>query len=192
MFPAFKEWHVIVEALVAGEQLLILRKGGISEGRGGFDAARAGRFWLFPTRFHAQAEKTKPAAARFIEPEDSIADATAIDDSTGATTSTVTLRAFADVTHHTFLTDWAAVARLDPFHLWTEDTIRERFDWSKPRGMHAFAVRVHRLHTPITLPLTPEMGGCKSWIELPLAFDAHPSSPVLDEAEFAARAAPLR
>ena len=185
MFPAFKEWHVIVEALVAGEQLLILRKGGISEGRGGFDAAHAGRFWLFPTRFHAQAEKTKPAAARFSEPEEGTA-------STGTNASTITLSAFADVTHHAFLTDWDAVARLDPFHLWTEETIRERFDWSKPPGLHAFVVRVHRLHTPITFPLTPEMGGCKSWIELPLAFDAHPSSPVLDEAEFAARAAPLR
>lgn len=176
MFPAFKEWHVIVEALIAGDQLLILRKGGISEGRGGFDAARAGRFWLFPTHFHAQAEKTKPAAARFIHP--------------GSTDpSTVTLRAFADVTHHAFLADWDAVTRLDAFHLWTEDTIHERFHWSKPPGLHAFIVRVHRLHTPITLPLTPDMGGCKSWIELPLAFDAQPSAPVLDDAAFALKRA---
>ena len=40
MFPAFKEWHVVVEALAAGEQILLLRKGGIAEGRGGFDPAR--------------------------------------------------------------------------------------------------------------------------------------------------------
>ncbi len=33
---AFKEWAVIVDALGRGDQILILRKGGISEGRGGF------------------------------------------------------------------------------------------------------------------------------------------------------------
>ena len=30
---AFKEWAVIVEALGQGEQIVILRKGGIAEGR---------------------------------------------------------------------------------------------------------------------------------------------------------------
>ena len=83
-FPAFKEWHVIIEALGAGEQILILRKGGIAEGRLGFEV-EAPRFWLFPTRFHAQLEKTKPAAARWFEPP--AADA--------APPSTVTLRYFA-------------------------------------------------------------------------------------------------
>jgi hypothetical protein len=33
---AFKEWAVVVDALGRGEQILTLRKGGISEGRGGF------------------------------------------------------------------------------------------------------------------------------------------------------------
>jgi hypothetical protein len=178
MSPAFKEWQVIVEALLAGEQLLILRKGGIAEGRGGFAPNRAARFWLFPTHFHAQAEKTKPSAARFIDP-------------TPAQDATVTVRAFADVVHHAFLADWESVARLDPFHFWTADTLRERFDWAKPPGLHAFVVRIHRLHAPITLPLTREMGGCKSWIELPGAFDAHPATPVLDDTTFATRAADL-
>jgi hypothetical protein len=174
MFPAFKEWHVIVDALLAGEQILILRKGGISEGRGGFDPDRANRFWLFPTQFHAQAEKTKPAAARLLS-------AAAPVDNTS-----VTLRGFADVVHHSFLNDWNAISRLDPFHLWTTDTVRERFDWAKPPGLHAFVVRAHRLNTPITFPLTAEMAGCKSWIELPVSFDAGQASPVLDDDAFAA------
>ena len=63
LFPAFKEWLVIVDALAAGEQSLLLRKGGIAEGRGGFDPELAERFWLFPTQFHAQREKTKPGLA---------------------------------------------------------------------------------------------------------------------------------
>lgn len=180
VFPAFKEWQVIVEALLAGEQILVLRKGGISEGRGGFTPDRARRFWLFPTRFHAQAEKTKPAAARFF-------DARTAD----ASETSVVLKGFAEVAHHAFVSDWSAVASLDAHHLWTTDTVRERFDWSRPAGVHVFALRVHRLQAPLTLPFTADMGGCKSWIELPAAFDAHPSSPVLDDDTFAARLAEI-
>jgi len=43
LYPAFKEWQVIVDALAVGEQSLLLRKGGIAEGRGGFDQKRADR-----------------------------------------------------------------------------------------------------------------------------------------------------
>ena len=45
----------MVDALGRGEQIVILRKGGIAEGRGGFRAEHD-RFWLFPTRFHQQSE----------------------------------------------------------------------------------------------------------------------------------------
>lgn len=175
MFPAFKEWHAIVEALGSGEQILILRKGGIAEGRGGFDAAHAGRFWLFPTRFHAQSEKTKPAAARFFSASPSSDE------------DTVTLRFFADITRHAFLSDWATVAALDAHHFWTESAVREKYDWSNPPGLHAFIVRVHRLASPLTIPLTADMGGCKSWIDVPPDFSVLPSSPVLDDTTFATK-----
>jgi hypothetical protein len=183
-FPAFKEWSVITEALGAGEQILILRKGGISEGRSGFQI-EATRFWLFPTRFHQQLEKTKPAAARFAPPSDT---STALADSTP---NHIDLRYFADIVHTAFLTDWPAVARLDPHHLWTEATVRERFDWSKPAGLHVLVVRIHKLSTPLSLPLTADMGGCKSWIDLTCAFNTQPSAPVLSDTDFASRRAAL-
>lgn len=177
MSYAFKEWHVIVEALGAGEQSLILRKGGIAEGRGGFQR-KAEKLWLFPTRFHEQLEKTKPAAEKFFGrlPPD---------------TPHVELRYFAEVVRHAFLTDWAVIARLDAFHFWSEDTIRERFNRSKPPGVHVLAVRVHRLKEPVSLDVTPEMAGCKSWLELPLDFSAQPSEPVIDQAAFSHRLAEL-
>ncbi|MBW8782438.1 MAG: DUF1802 family protein [Verrucomicrobia bacterium] len=171
--PAFKEWRVIVEALGAGEQILILRKGGIAENRGGFQV-EAKRFWLFPTQFHAQREKTKPAAAGFFQPA-------------AAPENALTLRFFADVVHAAFLDRWDEIARLDDCHLWTEATLRERFDWGKPPGLHALVVRVHRLREPVTLAVTAAMSGCKSWIELPVALDAAASEPVLDDEAFAAR-----
>lgn len=176
--PAFKEWQAIVGALLSGEQILILRKGGIAEGRGGF-AVQAARFWLFPTAFHAQREKTKPSVHRFFAGEPSVSPAE------------VTLTGFAEVSATAFLTDWKDVARLDPFHGWSEATVRERFDWASPPGVHALAVRVHRLREPRTMSLTPAMAGCKSWVDLPLDFSDVAADPVLDDASFAARLAAL-
>jgi hypothetical protein len=175
LFPAFKEWHVIVEALGAGEQILILRKGGIAEGRAGFQM-KAEKFWLFPTRFHEQLARTKPAAKKFFDhlPPD---------------TGRIELSYFAEIARQAFLSDWAAVAALDAFHLWSEATIRERFNWARPPGLHAFAVRVHRLKEPIPLEVTPAMAGCKSWIDLPPDFAAQASEPVLGDENFSRRLA---
>jgi hypothetical protein len=186
--PAFKEWHVIVEALGAGEQIVILRKGGLSEGHAGFQI-EASRFWLFPTHFHAHSLKTKPEAARWFPRSRSSSEAPV---GTGVPpTGSALLCYFAHVVHSAFLTDWAAVVRLDPHHFWTEATVRERFDWSKPAGLHALVVRVHTLATSLSLPLTSAMSGCKSWIDLPCDLDAYPSTPVLSDEIFAARSAAL-
>ena len=65
MRVAFKEWEIVVDALGRGEQILLLRKGGIHEPRGGFQVEHQ-RFFLFPTRYHQQRECVIPAAqARF-------------------------------------------------------------------------------------------------------------------------------
>lgn len=171
-FPAFKEWQIIVEALGAGEQIIILRKGGIAEGREGFQI-EAKCFWLFPTHFHAQLEKTKPATARWFS---SMPD---------SNSSSFALSHYAEVVRHDFLNDWPRLARLDSFHLWTEATVRDRFNWSQPPGLHVLVTRVHRLKTPVTVEITPDMAGCKSWISLPHDFADHPALPVLDEQTFA-------
>jgi hypothetical protein len=172
MFPAFKEWQVIVDALGAGVQTLILRKGGIAEDEGGF-RPKAGRFWLFPTHFHEQRARTKPAAfAREPVPQ-------------SAAAGNATLRFCAEVAHHALVTDWNVVRRLDPFHLWTEAVIRERYERTRPPGIHVLLLRVQRLETPLTFPLTKAMGGCRSWIELPYDPAILPSRPVLTDAAFA-------
>jgi hypothetical protein len=186
MSPAFKEWHVIVEALGTGEQILILRKGGIAEDDGGF-AVKAGKFWLFPTHFHEQLAKTKPAAQKFFDRVGGVQPGlrTLGEEDSPRNDSSIPLHSLAEVRWQAFLSDWAAVARLNAFHLWSEATIRERFNWAQPPGLHAFAVRVHRLKQPVLLDLTPEMSGCKSWVDVPLDFAAHASEPVLSDAAFA-------
>ena len=47
----FKEWTLVCDALGRGEQSIILRKGGIAEGRAGFRFQHP-EFLLLPTLFH--------------------------------------------------------------------------------------------------------------------------------------------
>jgi hypothetical protein len=58
--PACKKWAVVVDALLGGEQILDLRKGGIREEGRGFEL-RGDRFWLFPTYEHQGADLLRPA-----------------------------------------------------------------------------------------------------------------------------------
>ena len=62
---AFKEWAAICEALSAGRQIIILRKGGIHEGREGFRVQHR-EFWLYPTNFHEAANDLTLEAGEFI------------------------------------------------------------------------------------------------------------------------------
>lgn len=66
---AFKEWASVCEALASGEQTIILRKGGIAEGPGGFTVEHRA-FWLYPTFVH-QAEQGLRATPprRWIAPK---------------------------------------------------------------------------------------------------------------------------
>ena len=55
---ALKEWAVTIAALAAGDQVLIVRKGGIGEKR--FELPHP-RFYLFPTYAHQRPELVKAA-----------------------------------------------------------------------------------------------------------------------------------
>ncbi|HEY9155784.1 MAG TPA: DUF1802 family protein [Opitutaceae bacterium] len=194
LFPAFKEWAAIVEALGAGEQILLLRKGGIAEGRGGFQVKNQ-RFWLYPTFFHAQLEESKPTAAKYFEIANRLDAPLAHDGAVGAprdASSPVTLRYFAEVVETNFVDNWSRIQALDAQHLWKESLVRERFDWSKPPGLHVIAVRVYATAEPHVVMPTAAMLGCKSWIEVPVDFDATASEPVLGEDDFARMLKSLR
>jgi hypothetical protein len=89
------------------------------------------------------------------------------------------------------LTDWAQVEALFPFHVYTEQTLRERFDW-EGKGMasgsiHVAFVRVSKLREPWQLTYEKRLGGCRSWVELPDAPDASAENlvPVLGHDTFA-------
>jgi hypothetical protein len=173
---AFKEWQVVCDALAGGRQSILLRKGGIHEGRQGFSFAHE-VFFLFPTRFHAEANQVREGEVK-VMPEWQPGDAIRI-------------------THHAealwavTLTDWQKVAALAPWHIYSEETVRDRFDW-EGKGMatgsiHVALVRVRELAEPWEFPYEAGFGGCRSWLTLPEPHAGWRESakPVLDDEAFA-------
>ncbi len=153
---AFKEWQVVCDALASGRQSILLRKGGIHEGRRGFSFAHES-FFLFPTRFHADGNQVREGEVK-VMPEWQLGD---------------TIR----ITHHAqalwavTLTDWEQVVALEPYHIYSESTVRDRFEW-QGKGMtsgsiHAALVRISKLAEPIEFSYEPKYGGCRSWLEIP-------------------------
>jgi hypothetical protein len=63
----FKEWALVCNALGERKQSVIIRKGGIAEGRDGF-AFRHREFFLFPTFFHEQVDRVRLAKVELPEP----------------------------------------------------------------------------------------------------------------------------
>src|SRR6266480_3813555 len=170
---AFKEWAIVVDALGRGEQIIILRKGGISEGPGGFQVEHP-QFLLFPTLYHQQRESVvPPAQARFDEIAPKFPDK-----------DRVLFECFCEVAAAQQLDSLAAAERLRGQHIWRDEVIAQRFDWGKSKNINALAVRVFRLPQRIELPMQPGYGGCKSWIELEREISSDDATPVLDDAAF--------
>jgi hypothetical protein len=171
---AFKEWAVVVDALMRGGQIVLLRKGGLREGPGGFQVEHP-EFLLFPTLFHQQRQSVIPAGqARFDElaplfppPE------------------TLRMEGYGRVVEWRRLESLQAARQLRGQHIWRDEVIAERFDWGRDKHIYALAVRVFRFDQAVEVPMRPAYGGCKSWVELEAEIPATAARPVLAEGAFA-------
>lgn len=176
MTAAFKEWSVVVDALARGEQIFILRKGGIHEGRQGFQMEHA-EFALFPTLFHQQRESViGPAQKRFDEISPFF-----------AAPETLRIEYWAAAVEYHALDSFEKVRALAGQHIWREEVLAERFEWGREQSIYAIVVRVHRLNVKLELPMLPEYGGCKSWVTLAHSLPIMDSEPVLSDSDFQAR-----
>jgi hypothetical protein len=166
MSIGFKEWAIVCEALRSGAQSLILRKGGIAEGRAGFRFQHE-EFLLLPTLFHEQAAQLKvPAETPLPQPPlDGMLE--------------VSLRARAEWAED--ITDLDALHRLAPYHLWRPELVEERFRYKDDPRLSVAFVRVERLATPFRFPDSPKYGGCRSWVTLADLPEGAQFTPVLDE-----------
>ena len=165
MSIGFKEWVLVCEEIGSGRQSIILRKGGIAEGREGFRFQHPD-FLMLPTLFHEQIAKLKlpdgSTLPKLVEGE-----------------HTISYRIVVEWTQD--LTDWQQISRLEPFHLWREHVIRERFDYEEKQGLSLAFVRAYRLRRPAVFPDSPKYGGCRSWVTLPDLDEMLHCDPVLDE-----------
>jgi len=151
MSAAFKEWALVCEAMGGGKQSIILRKGGIAEGRDGF-AFKHNEFFLFPTWFHEQVTKTNlPNDCPVPEPLE----------------GEVEIRYSAMLEWSKLVTDSRCVAALREFHVLHDSVVEERFRYDDQEGIFVALVRVFRLDPPCRLPMEKRFGGCRSWIEIP-------------------------
>jgi hypothetical protein len=176
---ALKEWAVVVRALLAGEQILDLRKGGIRE-EGRRFALRSTRIWLYPTVEHQAPELVRPAYRRWI------------DDATRAapTDRAIRIEGWADVVGVARITEPEHLARIEGKFVWTGEYAASRLRWKAREALWVLALRAHRLAEPITIPFRDEYGGCTSWVdlgELPDDPGTLGSEPALTDEAFAAR-----
>ena len=177
----FKEWSVVCDALGNGRQSLILRKGGIHEGRRGFQFDHP-EFALFPTRFHEQETHIRQeelATLRFeAKHEFEVGDQ-------------VEICFLARLEATWTVTDWSAVVALQDMHIWDEQTIRDRYECAlkdgDPAAINVAFVRVSAITPAWEFPYARRYGGCRSWIELPTLPGSVQRADVLDSQESSER-----
>jgi hypothetical protein len=174
MRHAFKEWAIVVDALGRGDQILILRKGGIAEGRDGFRVDHQ-NFLLFPTLYHQQRECVTPGGqVRFDEIQASWPPPTRV-----------------RVEYVASAAGWWKVGSLHDArqlreqHIWRDEVIEQRFSWGREEAIYVLALRVARLKEPREMPLLPTYGGCKSWVQLAEDVPVGGARPVLSDGAFA-------
>ena len=150
---ALKEWSTVVEALARGEQILLLRKGGIADATFGIEAER---FCLYPTYFH-QGE-TEPRTS-------------------------VTITHWCEVVRMWRTSDRNALQRIAPLAGIPRETFEARYRFRPDQALHIIAVRAFALEHAPTIAFRESYGGCLSWISLEEEIDITGSRPVLSEAE---------
>jgi hypothetical protein len=144
----FKEWSLVCNALGRGTQSVILRKGGIAEGRRGF-SFRYREFFLFPTLFHEQVAKVRITSADIPAPGNTIA-----------------IRWYAKVERAQRINSVAIAEALAPLHILSIEVVRERFGY-KGDGLNVAFVRVFEVSPVRVLQNEKRFAGCRSWIDLP-------------------------
>ena len=153
MTLAFKEWSFIVDALGKGKQSIIIRKGGIAEEKGDFDL-KGKKFILYPTLFHQAEQQLKPQWLPYLNGNRFHPSA-----------DKVKINYYSEVAESMIIKDWNTLSKLNNWHAWKEEVIKERFErWN--RSVNLLVVQTFELPQLYELDILPRYGGCNSWTEL--------------------------
>ncbi len=170
---ALKEWATVLEAMVRGEQVVLIRKGGLIEPGNGF-TLQAETFVFYPTFEHQTVQYLRPefsgyfdAAMQHRAPEGFVA----VDLVGHAVASTVT-------------PDAGVVERLRPYYIYNDAFLTQRLKWQPDTPLTIVVVRAFRLTEPLRITVKPQYTGCKSWVELDDPLSLNGATPVFEEARF--------
>ena len=173
---ALKEWAITIEAMAKGEQVLLLRKGGIHEDGKDFRVIHR-EFLFYPTYLHQKEDLLQPAhqpALRNMleDPQD---------------LEKVTFSYWARAEEVLEISDQEKVNDLEPHYIWTTGYAQSKLHWKPMLPLSVLLLRVYKLKIPVDVPYIPEYGGCTSWVEVLSDVDLGGMEPVLGNAEFQRR-----
>lgn len=171
---ALKEWAVTVEALLQGELIFVLRKGGIVEETRDFQLISP-QFYLMPAYEHQKEHLLK-------EPFQGRIAATIADWSPSQ--SYMKLEGFAKVIEDIEITSEAELLALRDLHIWTDEFAEERLKWKKKNPLHLLIMRVYRLENAVMPPMRTPYMGCKSWVKIEDELTESGLEPVLSDELF--------
>jgi hypothetical protein len=170
---ALKEWAVLDSAIESGRQIVLLRKGGISESTGGFQLEHH-EFLIFPTYVHQNAAMLKTPWAGQVKKVD-------------AEPGSVRITTAAEITDIIRIKDRRQIAAIDDHHIWLPALIDMRFNYKPENPLYLILLRAARLSEPVTIRNTPAYAGCKSWVPLDKPVSISAATFALSDSDFNAR-----
>ncbi|MCU6710398.1 DUF1802 family protein [Paenibacillus sp. J5C_2022] len=171
---ALKEWAVSVKALLEGELIMIMRKGGIAEETRDF-RLMDNRFYLMPAYEHQKEHLLKSPYRNKLA-------ATLTEWSPDW--ETVRLQGYAEVVDDIEIFDGDTLDKLRECHIWEDAFAEERLRWKRKNPLHLLILRVYRLQDTIEIPMRPAYNGCKSWVKLEDDVPKRELAPVLTDEQF--------
>ena len=176
---ALKEWSATIDALAFGDQLFLLRKGGIRETNRHFEMANR-RFLLYPTHFHEADRMLKPRFQHLVDHDAPIDD------------NSVTFTAWAEVADVLSVNDAESLDALLDLHVWTDEFVNKRIAWKPRHAADLIVLKTYRLTEPVQIPIAPHHKGCKSWVDIDPSIDIGTSIPAMPDADWEKQATRIR
>ena len=173
---ALKEWAAACEALRAGRQTILIRKGGIREENGVF-RVRDSEFFLMPTYEHQDVDllqdEYRGLAAPTAQPPP----------------KSVSIDTYCVVDSVIEVKREERLPAIRGEHIWNERYVRMRLEFNPYDPLFVILLRAYRIPAPALIPMDPEYEGCRSWVTLRSGISTHGAAPALTDAEFQRRRA---
>jgi len=170
---ALKEWATVLEAMKRGEQLVLIRKGGLVEPGSGFEL-RASSFVFYPTFEHQAVNYLRSPYRVYFEEalKQRAPDGQVRVDLFGVAVASQQSR------------DPGVIERLRAFHIYNEEFVQQRLRWQADQPLMIVVVRAFQLEVPQRLTVLARYAGCTSWVELEGSLSLTGARPVLDDQTF--------